>query len=44
MLAQIRRCWRTGSLLRRGRFHKRICVGVLVYLAAVLEYVTAELM
>lgn len=35
---------RIGSLLRRGSFHKRIGAGAPVFLAAVLEYVTAELM
>lgn len=35
---------RIGGLLRRGSFHKRIGAGAPVYMAAVLEYVTAELM
>lgn len=35
---------RIGGLLRRGSFHKRIGAGAPVYMAAVLEYVTAELL
>ena len=35
---------RIGSMLRKGSFHKRIGAGAPVYMAAVLEYITAELM
>lgn len=35
---------RTGRLLRRGRFSPRVGRGAPVYLAAILEYLTAELL
>lgn len=35
---------RIGSLLRGGRYAKRVGAGAPVYLAAVLEYLTAELL
>ncbi|XP_028583983.2 histone H2A.J-like [Podarcis muralis] len=35
---------RIGRLLRRGRYAERVGVGALVYMAAVLEYLTAELL
>nr|P40279.1 RecName: Full=Histone H2A [Euglena gracilis]CAA51667.1 Histone H2A [Euglena gracilis] len=35
---------RTGSLLRAGRYAKRVGKGAPVYLAAVLEYLSAELL
>jgi histone H2A len=35
---------RVGSLLRRGRYTKRVAAAAPVYLTAVLEYLTAELL
>src|SRR5947209_3192005 len=35
---------RIGSLLRRGRYARRVSRSSAVYLAAVLEYLTAELL
>ena len=35
---------RIGSLLRRGRYTKRVAAAAPVYLTAVLEYLTAELL
>ncbi|CAI5772089.1 histone H2A, sperm-like [Podarcis raffonei] len=35
---------RIGRLLRRGRYAERVGVGASVYMAAVLEYLTAELL
>lgn len=35
---------RVGSMLRRGRYSKRVGSAAPVYLAAVLEYLTAELL
>jgi histone H2A len=35
---------RIGSMLRRGRYTKRVAAAAPVYLAAVLEYLTAELL
>eukprot|EP00008_Paramoeba_atlantica_P000854 CAMPEP_0201501028 /NCGR_PEP_ID=MMETSP0151_2-20130828/83363_1 /ASSEMBLY_ACC=CAM_ASM_000257 /TAXON_ID=200890 /ORGANISM="Paramoeba atlantica, Strain 621/1 / CCAP 1560/9" /LENGTH=132 /DNA_ID=CAMNT_0047894503 /DNA_START=719 /DNA_END=1117 /DNA_ORIENTATION=- len=35
---------RIGSMLRRGRYTKRVASAAPVYLAAVLEYLTAELL
>ena len=35
---------RIGSMLRRGRYTKRVASTAPVYLAAVLEYLTAELL
>ena len=35
---------RVGSMLRGGRYAKRVGAGAGVYLAAVLEYLTAELL
>jgi histone H2A len=35
---------RIGSLLRKGRYAKRVSASSAVYLAAVLEYLTAELL
>jgi histone H2A len=35
---------RVGSLLRRGRYSKRVSKAAAVYLTAVLEYLTAELL
>ena len=33
---------RIGSMLRKGRFSKRVSAGAAVFLAATLEYLTAE--
>ena len=35
---------RLGSMLRRGRYAKQIAAGAPVYLAAVMEYLTAEML
>ena len=35
---------RTGSLIRSGRYSRRVGKGAPVYLAAVLEYLTAEML
>ena len=35
---------RLGTMIRRGRFAKRVGSGAPVYMAAVLEYLTAELL
>jgi histone H2A len=35
---------RLGSMLRKGRYTKRVGLGAPVYLAAVLEYLTAEIL
>ena len=35
---------RIGSMLRKGRYTKRVAAAAPVYLAAVLEYLTAELL
>ena len=35
---------RIGSMLRRGRYAKRVSPSSAVYMAAVLEYLTAELL
>jgi histone H2A len=35
---------RIGSMLRKGRYTKRVGMGAPVYLAAVLEYLTAEVL
>ncbi|XP_034972152.1 histone H2A, sperm-like isoform X2 [Zootoca vivipara] len=35
---------RIGRLLRRGRYAERVGVGASVYMAAVLEYLTAEIL
>ena len=33
---------RCGSLLRKGRYHRRVSQGAAVFMAATLEYLTAE--
>lgn len=35
---------RIGSLLKKGRYSKRVAAGAPVYLAAVLEYIVAEIL
>ena len=35
---------RLGGMLRRGRYTKRVGLGAPIYLAAVLEYLTAEIL
>ena len=35
---------RLGTMLRKGRYTKRVGLGAPVYLAAVLEYLTAEIL